>query len=63
MADLTVQLKDDDGNNLFPIAAIEQRQVYTGTTVPSSSLGQNGDLYVLLNGSAVGELLYAVEVE
>lgn len=63
MADLTVQLKDEDGNNLFPIAAVEQRQVYTGTTAPSASLGVNGDIYILLDGSAVGELLYAVDVD
>lgn len=63
MADLTVQLKDEDGNNLFPIAAVDQRQVYTGTTVPSSSMGSNGDIYILLGGSSIGDLIYAVDVE
>ena len=52
MADLTVQLKDEDGNNLYPIAAVDQREVYTGTSVPSSSLGNNGDIYILLESSS-----------
>ena len=63
MADKIVQLKDDAGNNLYPIAAVDQRQVYTGTAVPSASLGSNGDIYILLDGSSVGDLIYAVDVE
>lgn len=46
MANKIVQLEDKDGNNVYPIAAGVTQTIHYGTTAPSSSLGEDGDMYV-----------------
>ena len=35
-------------------------QILSGTTVPASTLGNDGDIYILLDGTSVGSLVYSV---
>lgn len=42
-------ITDDEESNL---------EIYSGTTEPTSSLGANGDLYILIEGDSAGDLVY-----
>ena len=63
MANKIVQLTDPNtGDNVYPISVIQDiPQILYGTELPSASLGVNGDIYLLLDGNTLGDLIFAVD--